>query len=207
MSLSVRLRSLALMALAGSGSNGLADPMLVPDPAAPWSPISPQAIYETGDAWIVGETRYQLYGVQSCLRGAAFTNAYGVKRDCGEASLAMLASLVRDLKPFCHQAAYRAETKTAFVFCFANLTQGPARGARIDLGTAIITLGWAYAALGPDGRAMHPPYAVAEHLAKGAHAGLWAFPDAPNPNASILRAYRDAHFGASAAPRSGVATP
>ncbi len=207
MLLSVRLRLLALTALVGSGSNAIADAMLVPASAAPWSPIPSQAIYETGDAWIVGETRYRLYGVQSCLRGATFTNALGVRRDCGEASLAVLASLVHDLQPLCHQAAYRAETKTAFLFCFANLTEGPARGARVDLGTALITLGWAYAAVGPDGRAIHSPYAVAEQLAKGAHAGLWAFPDAPNPNASILRAYRDAHFGASAASRSGGATP
>ena len=203
----VHLSVVATTALAGLGAMALAEPPPVPSAIPPWSPIPYQAIYETGDAWIAGGTRYRLYGVQSCLRGAVFTNSYGVKRDCGEASLAVLASLVRDLKPLCHEVAFLAETKTAFVFCFANLEQGPARGARIDLGTALITMGWGYAALGSDGRAIHPPYAMAERLAKGAHAGLWAFRDAPNPKDSIHRAYEDAHGAAPAVSGSGGGAP
>ena len=124
--------------------------------APPWFEIAADAIYETGDAWIVGRTRYQLYGVQSCLRGTSFTNAGGFTRDCGEASLAMFASLVRDLKPLCHPAAIRPDKKTTFVFCFATIADGPAKGSRIDIGTALIAIGWAYAALGPDGRPIHP---------------------------------------------------
>ena len=163
------------------------------NPATSWFSVPANAIYETGDTWIVGDARYQLYGVQSCLRGTEFTNGKGVKRDCGEASLAMLASLVRDLRPLCYRAAFRAETKTGFVFCFATIADGPAKGSRIDLGTALITLGWAFAALGPDGHPIHPPYYAAQQLAEKAKAGLWAFADIPDPNVLILRAYARAH--------------
>ncbi len=186
------------LALASLAAIALADPPRSA-PAAQGAEIPANAAYETGDSWIVGGTHYQLYGVQSCLRGTRFTNAHGQTRDCGEASLAVLASLVRDLKPLCREVAYRSETKTAFVSCFADLAKGPARGARIDLGAALITLGWAYAALLPDGRAMHPTYLAAERLAEGQHAGLWAFTDVINPNALILRAYRNSHDGSSAA--------
>ena len=51
------------------------------------------AIYLTGDSWSAAGMTYRLYGVQACLRGTSFTNAHGLKRDCGEASLAMLAAL------------------------------------------------------------------------------------------------------------------
>ncbi len=177
------------------------------NPAAAWFTIPANAIYETGDSWIVGDTRYQLFGAQSCLRGTAFINASGVKRDCGEASLAVLASLVRDLKPLCYRAAFRAETKTGFVFCFATIAEGPAKGSRIDLGTALITMGWAFAALGPDGRPIHPPYYAAQRFAMREKAGLWAFADVPDPNVLILRAYAKAHAASGATGAPGPSEP
>ena len=191
----------SMLAIAGGAS---AQDAPTPNPAAAWFSIPVNAIYETGDSWIVGHAHFQLYGVQSCLRGTSFTNATGVKRDCGEASLAVLASLVRDLKPLCYRAAFRAETKTGFVFCFATIADGPAKGSRIDLGTALITMGWAFAALGPDGRPIHPPYYAAQQLAAREKAGLWAFADVPDPNVLILRAYAKAH---AASATSTLPTP
>ena len=201
----MQLRSIRLTALAAS-ILALARPAFALEapagnPAAAWFAIPVNAIYETGDSWIVGDAHFQLYGVQSCLRGTSFTNAKGLKRDCGEASLAVLASLVRDLKPLCYRAAFRAETKTGFVFCFATIADGPAKGSRIDLGTALITMGWAFAALGPDGRPIHPPYFAAQHLAAKERTGLWAFADVPDPNVLILRAWAKAH-AAAASPAS-----
>jgi endonuclease YncB( thermonuclease family) len=152
-----------------------------------WFPVPARAVYQTGDSWSNGGATYRLYGVQSCLRGTRFTNAHGVKRDCGEASLAMLAALVRDLRPQCYEAAKIPEHKTIFVFCVAIPSEGVGKGARIDLGTALIATGFAFAARTPDGRPVHAPYLVAERVAERSRAGLWVFADLPEPNAIILR--------------------
>ena len=156
--------------------------------AAPsaWFPVPETAVYQTGDSWTDRGVTYRLYGVQSCIRGTTFTNSHGLKRDCGEASLAMLIALTRDLRPQCYQAAAVAETK--FVFCIASPKTGAAAGTRIDLGTALVSTGYAFASLRPDGKPVHMPYFVAQLVAQRSHAGLWAFPDVPEPNAIILRA-------------------
>lgn len=157
-------------------------------PASRWFPVPANALYLTGDSWSDAGVTYRLYGVQSCLRGTSFTNAHGLERNCGEASLAMLVALTRDLRPQCYDAAEQPETKTVFVFCVATRVAGAGAGSRIDLGTALIATGFAFAALRPDGQPVHAPYFVAQLVAQQAKAGLWAFPDLPDPNAIILRA-------------------
>ncbi|MCP4561789.1 MAG: thermonuclease family protein [Bosea sp.] len=162
------------------------------EPASPrWFAIGPTAIFETGDSWADGGVDYRLYGVQSCLRGTSFTNGAGVRRDCGEASLAMLVALIRDLQPQCHQAGAQPNSRIVLVFCVATRAAGAGAGSRIDLGTALISSGFGFASLAPDGRPVHSPYFVAQQVASRARAGLWAFPDLPEPNAIILRALRE----------------
>lgn len=96
-------------------------------PASRWFPVPANALYLTGDSWSDTGVTYRLYGVQSCLRGTSFTNAHGLERDCGEASLAMLVALTRDLRPQCYDAAEQPETKTVFVFCVATRVAGAGR--------------------------------------------------------------------------------
>lgn len=163
--------------------------------ASPWFPIPADVVYLTGDSWSAGDLTYRLYGVQACLRGTSFTNGHGLKRDCGEASLAMLVALVRDLRPQCYDAAEAPQLRTVFVFCLASPSKGAAAGSRIDLGTALISTGFAFAALKPDGEPVHAPYFVAQLVAQRSKAGLWAFADVPDPNAIILRALRQAPTG------------
>ncbi len=164
----------------------------IAEPAASgWFPVPANALYLTGDSWSDNGMTYRLYGVQSCLRGTSFINAHGLQRDCGEASLAMLVALTRDLRPQCYDAAEQSESRTIFVFCVASRTTGAGAGSRIDLGTALIATGFAFAALKPDGQPVHAPYFVAQLVAQRAKAGLWAFPDLPEPNAIILRALRE----------------
>ncbi len=118
-------------------------PALSQTKPSPWFPVPADAIFETGDTWTAGGKRYRLYGVQSCLRGTSFTNAKGVKRDCGEASLAMLVSLVRDLRPMCYAAVYiigsngpntgtlrAARNSSAAFFCSAVYCSGAIVGRR-----------------------------------------------------------------------------
>jgi endonuclease YncB( thermonuclease family) len=152
-----------------------------------WSAFPANAVFETGDTWVADGQRFRLYGMQSCLRGTYLTNARGQRVDCGEAGVAMLASMVRDLKPLCAVSARAADL--AYVVCVANVAvQG--HPTRLDLGTALITAGFAFAALTPDGRPVHEPYAAAQAAARQARRGFHAFTDVPDPNTILLRALR-----------------
>jgi len=177
--------------------------MMVPAAAqsAPWAFIPDSAVFETGDSWSVGGQRFRLYGVQSCLRGTAFTNASGQKRDCGEASLAMLISLIRDYQPLCAPVLEGAPNGIRYLTCVAAPKTGRSAGSRIDLGTALVASGFAFAALQADGKPVHLPYFVAEIDAKRAGAGLWAFADVPEPGPIILKTLRAAQPAATGASR------
>jgi endonuclease YncB( thermonuclease family) len=161
-----------------------------------WYPIPKGSEFTTGDSWTYQTVKYRLYGVQSCLRGTKFKNAYGISQDCGEASLAVLISLIRDLRPSCYTVVEDVAQRTRFVICMATIRKGPATGARIDLGTALITQGFGFASRRADGGVVHPAYGVAENQAQARKAGLWAFPDFPNPSPIISRALQ-AQSGAS----------
>lgn len=181
----------AVRALALAMATAFAAPQAFAQTASAWTAIPRDAVYLTGDSWAAGGTTYRLYGVQACLRGTTVTNAKGMVRDCGEISLAMLVALIRDLHPQCYPAARSEVAKTLFVFCIATPSSGAGAGSRLDLGTALISTGFAFAALGPDGQPVHAPYFVAQMVAHRAQAGLWAFADLPEPNAIILRALRE----------------
>jgi endonuclease YncB( thermonuclease family) len=155
-----------------------------------WAAIPGDAVFETGDTWAVNGQRYRLYGVQSCIRGTAYTTADGSKRDCGDASLGMLTGLVKAWRPFCAAIATSPQDSTNFVVCYAD-TPTPQGSQRVELGTALIASGFAFAARTPEGRPVNFAYLVAEQDAKSARAGLWAFPDTPNPNAVLLNALRN----------------
>jgi endonuclease YncB( thermonuclease family) len=73
--------------------------------------------------------------------------------------------------------------RTNFVVCYAD-TPTPQGLQRVELGTALIASGFAFVARTQEGRPVNFPYLVAEQEAKAARAGLWAFPDTPNPTPS-----------------------
>ncbi len=128
----------------------------------------------SGDSWIDGRKTYRLYGVQACLRGTFYTDKSGRKRDCGEASLAVLAAYVADTLPVC--AAVAVTPDAIHVSCYATI------GAdRLDLANAMIASGFAFAALRDDGLPQHAPYAVVEQRAQERRAGLWQFDDVQHP--------------------------
>ena len=132
--------------------------------------LKPGVTLETGDTWIAEGKWYRLYGVQSCLRGTTYTNRSGEKRDCGEASLAMLAAYIRDTNPVCAPVAESAGT--TFVACYATIGR-----ERVDLANVLIASGFAFAALDANGMPFHAPYAVVEQKARESRAGLWQFDD------------------------------
>lgn len=147
----------------------------------------PQAgvAFMTGDEWKQNGQTIRLYGVQSCIRGTDFTNQAGAKADCGEASLSYLAALVRDTRPQCAPVAQVGSPPAILVVCSAHLGS-----ATLDLGTILITEGFAFAAFNNDARPVYMPYLVAELIAKKNRAGLWAARDLPHPNSILFGAVK-----------------
>jgi endonuclease YncB( thermonuclease family) len=162
---------LAVMAAAGSAD------------AAPegYFELRPGITLESGDSWVDAGTRYHLYGVQACLRDTFLTDKSGHRRDCGEASLAVLAAYIADTKPLC--AAVARTHGTVHVACYATVGSD-----RLDLANLMIASGYAFAALRADGLPYHPAYAVAEQVARERGAGLWQFKDVQHPSVLIGRA-------------------
>ncbi|TIU29653.1 MAG: thermonuclease family protein [Mesorhizobium sp.] len=122
----------------------------------------------TGDTWRDRGKLYRLYGVQSCLRGTIALDANGKELDCGNVSLAHLAALFSTAAVTCQPIALALDNAT-FVVCGAKLG-----GNTIDLGTALISAGYAFAATDAKGNAVSGNYLVAEVNAKTKADGLWA---------------------------------
>lgn len=139
------------------------------------------AVLETGDTWVSAGKRYRLYGLQSCLRGTSYTNATGHQRDCGEASIAVLAAFVKDSGPIC--APIVGRTDLTFAVCYALVG-----GQRLDLAMMMISEGYGFASLDDAGVPIYPAYAVAEQIARKARRGLWQFKDVQHPAILLSRA-------------------
>ncbi len=142
--------------------------------------LKPDVMLETGDTWIDRGTRYRLYGVQACLRGTQYTDNSGQKRDCGEASLSVLAAYIKDTNPICAPVAKAGEF--TYVACYATVGR-----ERLDLASMLITSGFAFAALDANGLPFHAPYAVTEQTAREKRAGLWQFDDVQHPSILLSR--------------------
>ncbi|KAA3445805.1 succinoglycan biosynthesis protein exoi [Mesorhizobium sp. SARCC-RB16n] len=130
--------------------------------------VSKSAELLTGDTWGDRGKLYRLYGVQSCLRGTTALNANGRELDCGNISLAHLAALFSTAAVTCQPIAMALDNAT-FVVCGAKLD-----GNTIDVGTALIAAGYAFAATDAKGNAVSANYLVAELNAKMKADGLWA---------------------------------
>jgi endonuclease YncB( thermonuclease family) len=165
---------------------------------ATWSPAAAQApaqaqpafgipnegvTFETGDTWQQNDQRMRLYGVQACIRGTTFTNQAGGTIDCGEASLSYLAAVIRDTSPSCVPVAQIAGTPaTIIVVCTVQVGR-----QTLDLGTILISQGFAFASFSNDAKPVYMPYLVAELSAKQAKRGLWAASDLPHPNTLLFQ--------------------
>jgi endonuclease YncB( thermonuclease family) len=143
--------------------------------------LEPGVALESGDSWNENGARYHLYGVQACLRGTFYTDRSGRQEDCGEASLAVMAAFIADTKPVCAPIATIA--KITYVVCYATVGAN-----RLDLGNLMITSGYAFAALQPNGLPYSPAYAVAEQIARKKRAGLWQFKEVQHPAILLGRA-------------------
>jgi endonuclease YncB( thermonuclease family) len=158
-------------------------PNVAPLPVFEIPPVGVQ--FQTGDTWTQGGQTFRLYAVQSCIRGTTFTNAAGIKRDCGEASIAYFAALIKDAKPRC--TALAQSGPVTFAVCAAHIGE-----RTLDLGTILITQGFAFAATDARGKPVNFQYAVAEGDAQKGKRGLWASSDLPHPSGILRNAYQKA---------------
>ena len=122
---------------------------------------------ESGDTWTQDGVKFRLYGVQSCLRSTDFVQ--GAQRiDCGLASLAQFAALIQSSSTSC-QPLGAANDGAMFVVCGAKVGS-----VTIDVGTALIASGYAFAAVNKAGAPVNPNYLVTELVAKNHRQGLWS---------------------------------
>ncbi|MFC6447651.1 thermonuclease family protein [Shinella zoogloeoides] len=124
--------------------------------------------FETGDSWQYEGRKFRLFGVQACIRGTAYHAPDGTESDCGMQSIASLAALFSTGSIGC-QPVGRANDDASFVVCAAQIDN-----ATVDVGTALISSGAAFAAAYPSGAPVSAAYAVAEAIAKDSGSGLWA---------------------------------
>ncbi len=136
--------------------------------------LGPGVTLESGDSWTDGDEHFRLFGVQACLRGTSYTDKTGTHRDCGDASLAVLAAYIADTKPLCAHVARSAEA--VLVSCYSTIGSD-----RLDLANLMISSGFAFASLNANGLPHHAPYAVAEQTAREKGVGLWQFDDFQHP--------------------------
>lgn len=141
--------------------------------------------FQTGDSWSANGQAFRLYGVQSCIRGTFFTNSAKVRTDCGEASVAYLAAIVRDTKPRCTAIARAGAPPVIFSVCAVHIGSNT-----LDLGTVLITQGFAFAATDATGKPTKFEYGVAESEASRAKRGLWSASDLPHPSTILMNAAR-----------------
>ena len=140
----------------------------------------------TGDSWQQAGQTMRLYGVQACIRGTTYTDTSGQKQDCGAVSLAMLAAIVKDTKPTCAPVAQltapaAGQVSTILVICSAHIGNNA-----LDVGTLMITQGFAFAAMANTGKPVYLPYSLEESIAQQSRVGLWAYPDMPHPNRMLF---------------------
>ena len=173
-----------ILLVALSVSTAIPSFMLTAEAAQPLSHVFavPQTgvTFLTGDSWQQAGQTMRLYGIQACIRGTTYTDKLGQKQDCGAVSLAMLAAIFKDTKPTCAplaQVASATQPSTVLVICSAHVGNNA-----LDVGTMLITQGFAFAALTANGKAVYMPYSIEEGIAQQSHAGLWAYPDIPHPN-------------------------
>lgn len=178
------LRPLALAVLSAAVAAGT-DHATAQQPAVKTLPafrIPSDAVFETGDSFTQGGRRYRLFGVQSCLRGTEIINERGLRRDCGEVSLAGFVGLARELNVACRLVGGDGAPVLAIV------CTGEVKGRALDLGIALISEGLAFAAIDARGEPAHMAYFLAEQEAQKAKRGLWAYRDLPHPREIMRRA-------------------
>lgn len=146
-------------------------------------PIAGDAVIETGDTFVQNGDRVRLYGVQACLPGTTVRLADGAEHDCGQVSIAGLAGLMGDARPTCIEISRSEWRNRPYVFASCSMAIGD---RNVELGTALIASGFAFAALTATGAPVHAPYIAAESVAQEDKRGLWSSRAFVHPAKALL---------------------
>lgn len=69
-----------------------------------WQPVATNTTFETGDTWVTNGQRFRLYGVQSCLRGTAYTDPMATSTTAGTPRFVCWSRLSGHGHPFVHRS-------------------------------------------------------------------------------------------------------
>lgn len=145
--------------------------------------------YLTGDSWDQGGTVVRLFGVQSCIRGTSLKTKNG-ETDCGDISMAFLANFMKTSPTKCQGVIQTSQPDQYHVICKSKVGE-----AEVDLGTALILKGFAFAMNDVNGSPVNIQYYIAEQEAKTKKTGLWRFEKFPHPNLVIKAAVKEVRGG------------
>jgi endonuclease YncB( thermonuclease family) len=162
------------------------------------APVNPNPIFAvpqgvtflTGDSWDQGGTVVRLYGVQSCIRGTSIHTS-GAVTDCGEISMLFLANFLKNAPTSCQGLGTTQAPAQYLVVCKSQIGR-----QTVDLGTALIVKGFAFASVDSANQPITYQYAVAEEEARTHKSGLWAFQKFPHPNSLMREALKAVTKGA-----------
>lgn len=155
----------------------------------PIFPIPNGVTYLTGDSWDQGGTTVRLFGVQSCIRGTTLKTDNG-ETDCGDISMAFLANFMKTSPTKCQGVIQTKQPPQYHVICKSTVGT-----AEVDLGTALILKGFAFAMNDASNSPVNIQYYIAEQEAKSKKAGLWGFKNFPHPNSIIKAAVKEMKDG------------
>jgi endonuclease YncB( thermonuclease family) len=133
-----------------------------PQQAAPTEPhrtVSGTAVAMTGDLITVGGASVRLYGIAAPVPGETCETRYGKTYDCYRHATDILQALIGDTPVTCTITTSDRNGQQI----------GVCRAGGIDLASAMVSHGWAYAY-----RRLTPAYAGAEAFAESHRLGMWA---------------------------------
>ncbi len=129
----------------------------VPSPSGSLTAEATQVAVIDGDTLRLHETIIRLQGVEAPPRGRSCRRANGESFDCGAASVAALADLVRGRTIICRIGGRDT----------AGFTQGMCEAGETDINRRLVSEGWARA------RADMPAFSPEETRARSDQRGLW----------------------------------
>lgn len=121
--------------------------------------LTGQAEVLEGDLLSIRGRRVRLMGIDAPDRGQVCLNRYGSGFDCAAISVGVLKALIGDGEIECTLADRDRD----------GLDQGECRARGVDLGTAMVARGWAFAY-----RSLTAAYQQAEAYAQSKRLGLWS---------------------------------
>jgi hypothetical protein len=150
--------------------------------ASPWLEIRAGVLFESGNTF---KERASASMARNPVSNRSFISRHNLKRDCGEASLAIPMALIRGFKPLDIPKGELPAQESGSSFALPHIRRTQQRRASRSR-RAVHHAGVWLVPITLDGSPLHQSYLALEQLAKSSKAGRWAFADL-RQNAIILQ--------------------